>query len=60
MTTPKNPHAVALGRLGGQKPKNYSDAEKELRRGRLALARAKKVANKSNKSLSDAADGLIT
>lgn len=38
----KNPHAVALGSLGGKKPKHYSEAEKEKRRQRLALVRPKK------------------
>lgn len=43
MTNPhKNPLAVALGKLAAGKPKNYSAAEKEKRRQRLALVRPKK------------------
>ena len=34
-----NKHASQLGRLGAGKPKNYSQAELERRRDRLAEAR---------------------
>jgi hypothetical protein len=38
----KNPHAVALGKLAAGKAKNYTKAERERRRKRLAIARAAK------------------
>jgi hypothetical protein len=38
----KNKHAVALGKLAEGKPKNYSNAERERRRKRIAEVRSRK------------------
>lgn len=39
----KNRHAVALGRIGGSRPKKYDDEELAKRRQRMAEARQVKA-----------------
>lgn len=46
-----NPYAQALGRLAAGKPKNYSKAERERRRKRLAEARKKRWPTKESREL---------
>ena len=48
--------AKELGKIGGQKPKNYTDEEKDRRRARLAIVRHKWGAKATRSQLSQIKD----